>query len=89
MTLLSRARRAWRMFGVPHLCLSCGEPMSTGTNTVGRWVACCPKMWVSLGDGTLEHNYPGHSVRLLSGPPMWGDCGHDHEVRHLLRGYPV
>ena len=89
MSAIAAFRRWWRMEGVPHRCLACGDPMSAGENDAGRWVACCPRMWVSLGDGSIEHNYPGHSVRVLSGPPLWGDCGHEHEVRHLLRGYPV
>ena len=90
MSSLIVALRRWgRMSGVPHLCQACGKPMSAGQNGAGRWAVCCPDMWVSLGDGYLEHNYPGHSVRELSGPPLWGNCGHDHEVRFLLRGYPV
>ncbi len=84
-----RIARWLRMSGVPHFCQACGDPMSAGSNRAGRWAACCPRMWLSLGDGSYENNYVGHSVRLLSGPPLWGDCGHDHEVRDLLRGYPV
>jgi hypothetical protein len=78
------------MAGIPHICLSCGEPMSYGKNAAGRWAALCPKMWLSLGDGEMTHNYSGHSVRRLgTTPPDWGDCGHEHEERSLLRGYPV
>ena len=70
-------------------CVACGRPMSFGRSDGGRWFACCPLMWVYVGDGRTEHNYPNHSLRLLSRPPRWGDCHHGHELRHPLRGYPV
>jgi hypothetical protein len=63
--------------------------MSTRQNGAGLWIACCPRMWVSFSDTSIEHNYVGHSVARLDGPALWGDCGHDHEITYPLRGYPV
>lgn len=81
--------RWFLMAGVPHHCRSCGEPMSYGCNDAGRWAALCPRMWLSLGDDYERYNNPGHSVRVTERQPEWGGCGHEHEERSLLRGYPV
>ena len=89
MDILNRLRAWWRMDGVPHICQDCGEPMSGRENKAGLWVACCPKMWISFSDTYMEHNYSGHSAVRLSGPPLWGDCDHEHETTYPLRGYPV
>jgi len=92
---IEEKKRSWwsRLFsntaGVPHHCRDCGAAMSYGKNGAGRWAALCPHMWLSLGDGTFTNNFPGHSVRITESKPDWGDCGHDHEERSLLRGYPV
>ena len=87
--LLDRLRRWWRMDGVKHVCQNCGKPMTSRQNDAGLWVVACPSMWVSFSDTYLEHNYSGHSVTRISGEPIWGDCGHEHEVTYPLRGYPV
>jgi hypothetical protein len=63
--------------------------MSAAENDAGLWIACCPRMWVSFSDTFIDHNYVGHTIGRISGPPLWGDCGHEHEVRFPLRGYPV
>ncbi len=76
------------LLDVPHHCLSCGAPMSFGISDGGRWFACCPRMWIDIGDGQVEHNYPGHSYRLLARRPVW-TCDHEHMERHPLQGYPV
>jgi len=86
-TTRDRLRRWLRMGGIPHGCQNCGRPMSSRQNDAGLWVVCCPQMWVSFSDDFLEHNYPGHTVKRLPGPPLWGDCGHEHEDTYPLRGY--
>lgn len=86
--LADRLRRWMRMSGIPHVCQNCGDPMSARQNGAGLWVACCPRMWVSFSDTEIEHNYIDHTCVRMSGPPLWGDCGHEHEETYPLRGYP-
>ncbi len=83
---LDKLRRWWRMSGTPHICQDCGDPMSARQNGAGLWIACCPRMWITFSDTTYEHNYSGHSVARLSGPPLWGNCGHEHETTDPLMG---
>lgn len=87
--MMDRLRRWWRMDGIPHLCQNCGRPMSESQNDAGLWVVCCPEMWVSFDDESIEHNYPRHTVRRISGRPDWGGCGHEHQRLSPLHGYPV
>ena len=84
----SRFMRWLRKYRGPHTCLSCGEPLTFGANDAGRYAVLCGRMWLSLGDGYLRHNHPGHTVRVTVSRPDF-DCDHDHEERSLWRGYPV
>lgn len=85
---MNRLLRWLRKYRGPHKCLACGRILSFGANDAGRYAVLCPPMWLSLGDGRIEHNYVGHTVRVTESRPDF-DCDHDHEERYLIRGYPV
>jgi len=64
----------------PHICGDCGRLLDYGHNDAGKWWIACPKVTLHVGDGYLERNFEGMTVRVTGSRPRW-TCDHDHLER--------